>query len=48
VRDLIGGKAMVALKYAGEPITPDHGGPERLLAPHLYFWKSIRTERYGI
>jgi DMSO/TMAO reductase YedYZ molybdopterin-dependent catalytic subunit len=42
VRDLVGGKAMVALKYSGEPITPDHGGPARLLVPHLYFWKSAK------
>ena len=40
--DLITGKAMVALKYAGQPITPDHGGPARLLVPHLYFWKSAK------
>lgn len=42
VRDLIDGKAMVALKYDGQPITPDHGGPARLLVPHLYFWKSAK------
>ena len=40
--DLIGGKAMVALKYEGKPITADHGGPARLLVPHLYFWKSAK------
>ena len=40
--DLVGGKAMVALKYEGKPITPDHGGPARLLVPHLYFWKSAK------
>ncbi len=38
--DLTGGKAMVALAYDGQPIPPDHGGPARLLVPHLYFWKS--------
>ncbi len=42
VKDLVGGKAMVALTYAGEPITADHGGPARLLVPHLYFWKSAK------
>jgi DMSO/TMAO reductase YedYZ molybdopterin-dependent catalytic subunit len=41
-KDLVGGKAMVALKYADAPITPDHGGPARLLVPHLYFWKSAK------
>ena len=40
--DLIGGKAMIATRYAGAPITPDHGGPARLLVPHLYFWKSAK------
>lgn len=40
--DLIGGKAMVATLYEGAPIPPDHGGPARLLVPHLYFWKSAK------
>lgn len=40
--DLIDGKAMVATAYDGAPITPDHGGPARLLVPHLYFWKSAK------
>ena len=42
VVDLVGGKAMVALRYEGRPIPPDHGGPARLLVPHLYFWKSAK------
>jgi DMSO/TMAO reductase YedYZ molybdopterin-dependent catalytic subunit len=40
--DLVGGKAMVATHYDGRPLTPDHGGPARLLVPHLYFWKSAK------
>lgn len=40
--DLVGGKAMVALRYEGKPISPEHGGPARLLVPHLYFWKSAK------
>ena len=40
--DLVGGRAMVALRYEGKPIAPDHGGPARLLVPHLYFWKSAK------
>jgi DMSO/TMAO reductase YedYZ molybdopterin-dependent catalytic subunit len=40
--DLAGGKAMVALRYDGQPLTQDHGGPARLLVPHLYFWKSAK------
>ena len=42
VADLTGGKAMVALKFAGQPLERDHGGPARLLVPHLYFWKSAK------
>ncbi|MGO7762009.1 sulfite oxidase-like oxidoreductase [Rhizobium ruizarguesonis] len=40
--DLASGKAMVAVKYEGQPLAPDHGGPARLLVPHLYFWKSAK------
>ncbi len=43
--DLLGGKAMVALLYEGEPLEPEHGGPARLLVPHLYFWKSAKWVR---
>jgi DMSO/TMAO reductase YedYZ molybdopterin-dependent catalytic subunit len=42
VKDLTGGRAMVALRYEGQPIGPEHGGPARLLVPHLYFWKSAK------
>jgi DMSO/TMAO reductase YedYZ molybdopterin-dependent catalytic subunit len=42
VKDLVGGKAMIAIAYDGRPIAPDHGGPARLLVPHLYFWKSAK------
>jgi len=45
VQDLIGGKAMVATRYEGEPLAPEHGGPARLLVPHLYFWKSAKWVR---
>ena len=40
--DLAAGRAMVAVLYDGQPIPPDHGGPARLLVPHLYFWKSAK------
>jgi DMSO/TMAO reductase YedYZ molybdopterin-dependent catalytic subunit len=40
--DLLGGKAMVATKYEGRPLAAEHGGPARLLVPHLYFWKSAK------
>jgi DMSO/TMAO reductase YedYZ molybdopterin-dependent catalytic subunit len=42
VKDLVGGRGMVALAYEGKPIPADHGGPARLLVPHLYFWKSAK------
>jgi DMSO/TMAO reductase YedYZ molybdopterin-dependent catalytic subunit len=42
VGDVTGGKAMVATGYEGKPLEPDHGGPARLLVPHLYFWKSAK------
>jgi DMSO/TMAO reductase YedYZ molybdopterin-dependent catalytic subunit len=40
--DLVGGKSMVATIYEGQPLTAEHGGPARLLVPHLYFWKSAK------
>jgi DMSO/TMAO reductase YedYZ molybdopterin-dependent catalytic subunit len=40
--DLTDGKSMIALRYEGEEIEPEHGGPARLLVPHLYFWKSAK------
>jgi DMSO/TMAO reductase YedYZ molybdopterin-dependent catalytic subunit len=43
--DVTGGKAWVAYEYAGEPLHPEHGGPARLLVPHLYFWKSAKWVR---
>jgi DMSO/TMAO reductase YedYZ molybdopterin-dependent catalytic subunit len=42
VADLIDGKAMIATHYEGKPLTAEHGGPARLLVPHLYFWKSAK------
>ena len=45
VEDLIDGKAMIATHYEGEPLSPEHGGPARLLVPHLYFWKSAKWVR---
>jgi len=40
--DLTGGKAWVATEHEGEPLAREHGGPVRLLVPHLYFWKSAK------
>jgi DMSO/TMAO reductase YedYZ molybdopterin-dependent catalytic subunit len=43
--DVSGGKAWVAYDFGGEPLEPEHGGPARLLVPHLYFWKSAKWVR---
>ena len=45
LEDLTGGKAWVAFGYDGEPLEPQHGGPARMLVPHLYFWKSAKWVR---
>ena len=43
--DVMGGKAWVAYEYGGAPLHSEHGGPARLLVPHLYFWKSAKWLR---
>jgi DMSO/TMAO reductase YedYZ molybdopterin-dependent catalytic subunit len=43
--DVTGGKAWIAFQFGGEPLEPEHGGPARLLVPHLYFWKSAKWVR---
>ncbi|MFI7631110.1 sulfite oxidase-like oxidoreductase [Microbispora rosea] len=43
--DLLDGKAWIAYRYEGEDLAPSHGGPARLLVPHLYFWKSAKWVR---
>jgi DMSO/TMAO reductase YedYZ molybdopterin-dependent catalytic subunit len=45
IEDLTDGKAWLAFEYDGEPLDPEHGGPARLLVPHLYFWKSAKWVR---
>ena len=45
VADVTGGQAWLAFGYDGEPLEPEHGGPARLLVPHLYFWKSAKWVR---
>jgi DMSO/TMAO reductase YedYZ molybdopterin-dependent catalytic subunit len=45
VADLVNGQAMVATRFGGEMLPPGHGGPARLLVPHLYFWKSAKWVR---
>jgi DMSO/TMAO reductase YedYZ molybdopterin-dependent catalytic subunit len=45
LEDLLDGQAWIAHTYDGEELTPQHGGPARLLVPHLYFWKSAKWVR---
>jgi DMSO/TMAO reductase YedYZ molybdopterin-dependent catalytic subunit len=45
IADIIGGKAWVVDTYDNAPLDPEHGGPARLLVPHLYFWKSAKWVR---
>ena len=40
--DVLNGQAFVAHRYDGQPLEPAHGGPARLVVPHLYFWKSAK------
>lgn len=34
--------ALLATHWEGEPLTAEHGGPVRVVVPHLYFWKSAK------
>jgi DMSO/TMAO reductase YedYZ molybdopterin-dependent catalytic subunit len=43
--DLTGGQAWIADRYDGDALAPEHGGPARLLVPHLYLWKSAKWVR---
>ena len=45
VEDVTGDQAWVAFDYDGQPLESEHGGPARLLVPHLYFWKSAKWVR---
>ena len=45
VQDVTDGKAWIAYEFDGQPLEPEHGGPARLLVPHLYFWKSAKWVR---
>jgi DMSO/TMAO reductase YedYZ molybdopterin-dependent catalytic subunit len=40
--DLLDGRAWIAYGYGGRELHPEHGGPARLLVPHLYLWKSAK------
>lgn len=40
--DLVREGNLLATHHDGEPLAPEHGGPVRLVVPHLYFWKSAK------
>jgi DMSO/TMAO reductase YedYZ molybdopterin-dependent catalytic subunit len=43
--DITNGQSWIVYEFDGEPLTPEHGGPARMLVPHLYFWKSAKWVR---
>jgi DMSO/TMAO reductase YedYZ molybdopterin-dependent catalytic subunit len=45
IDELLNGQAFVAYQYNGQPLPREHGGPARLVVPHLYFWKSAKWLR---
>jgi DMSO/TMAO reductase YedYZ molybdopterin-dependent catalytic subunit len=45
LEDLTGSRAWIVFGYEGEPLAAEHGGPARMLLPHLYFWKSAKWIR---
>jgi DMSO/TMAO reductase YedYZ molybdopterin-dependent catalytic subunit len=45
LEDVTNGRAWIAYGYDGDELDPEHGGPARLLVPHLYFWKSAKWVR---
>jgi DMSO/TMAO reductase YedYZ molybdopterin-dependent catalytic subunit len=45
MQDLLDGQAWLVHQFDGEDLAPEHGGPARLLVPHLYFWKSAKWVR---
>src|SRR5437870_507455 len=42
---LLDDDVVLAFTHDGQPLTPDHGGPCRLVVPRLYFWKSAKWVR---
>ena len=45
IADILNGQAFIAWEYDGAPLSPPHGGPARMVVPHLYFWKSAKWIR---
>ena len=45
LKDLLNHQAWIAFRFDGKDLAPEHGGPARLLVPHLYLWKSAKWVR---
>jgi len=45
LQDLLNKQAWIAFRFEGADLEPEHGGPARLLVPHLYLWKSAKWVR---
>jgi DMSO/TMAO reductase YedYZ molybdopterin-dependent catalytic subunit len=45
LEDLMNHQAWIAFRFDDEDLAPEHGGPARLLVPHLYLWKSAKWVR---
>ncbi len=43
--DFLADDNLLAYRFGGEPLDPEHGWPLRLVVPHLYFWKSVKWVR---
>ncbi len=42
LEELLGDDVLLAYKYEDQPLSPEHGGPMRMLVPKLYLWKSAK------
>lgn len=42
LEDFAAEDALLAHSWSGQPLSDEHGGPVRLVVPHLYFWKSAK------
>ena len=42
LEDFAAEDALLAHSWSGEPLELEHGGPVRVVVPHLYFWKSAK------
>jgi DMSO/TMAO reductase YedYZ molybdopterin-dependent catalytic subunit len=45
LEDLVRDTNLIATHHGGAPLSDEHGGPARLVVPHLYFWKSAKWVR---